>query len=94
MAQQPNQAIAIATLVAGLASIVLAIIFFFTPAGAPVLYAALIVGIIAVILGILALRRGQSRGLTLIGLIAGAVSAVWAIATVLFALFFVGAISF
>lgn len=90
----PTQALAITALTSGLLGVVLLALFFFTTLGPVPLYAALVLGIVAVIVGIVALRKHQSKPLAVTGLIIGAIIALFTIGLVLFALVFVGAISF
>jgi len=88
-----SRGLALAAITTGIASLILAIIFLFTPAGSVVYWLALAVGVIAVVLGIIALVKRQSRGLAFIGLIAGAITTLWALGTLIFALIFVGALA-
>lgn len=91
-AAAPEQAsgIALASLLTGLAGVVLVLVFFVTMAGPVVAYLGLAVGVVGVLLGIVALRKKQSRGMAVTGIIAGALSALVVIALFTFALVFLG----
>jgi len=90
---QQSRGLALAAITTGLASLVLALVFLFSPAGSVVYWLALVVGVIAVLLGIVALVRRETKALAFIGLVAGAITTLWALGTLIFALVFVGAIA-
>lgn len=77
----------------GIASVVLAIIYFTPWVGVYVLYGSIFFGVVAVIFGILALVRKQPKGMAITGLALGAFSALFGIALIIFALAFVGVFS-
>ncbi len=98
MTQQPTNVSAtrwasVASLIAGIASLLLMIIFFATPAGAALVIASMILGAIGVVLGIVAVKTRQPRGLAIAGIVTGAVGFLLGLAIYLFALLFVGAFS-
>lgn len=81
-------------LVTGLIGIVLIAIYMLTPVGPFVLYSGMLFGLVGLILGIVALSKRQPKGMAVTGLITGAVAFLFGLAVVLFALLFVGAVSF
>ena len=92
MSTATGRGLSVAALIAGLASIVLLVIYMVAIAPDVLLWIALALGAIAVIVGIVALVKRQSRTLAWIGLIAGALTILYYVATFLFALIFVGAL--
>jgi hypothetical protein len=74
----------------GIASVVLAILYMTPWVGAFVLYGSIFFGIVGVVFGILALKRRQPKGMAVTGLVLGALSILFGVAVLLFALAFVG----
>ena len=90
-AAAPSQALAISALGTGLLGLLLTIIFLISDAGPVMLWGGFILGIVGLVLGIVALKKKQSKGMALTGLIAGIVAMLVAIALILFTLLFIGA---
>ena len=80
------------SLVTGLVGLLGLVIFFVTTAGAWLLTVACLFGLLGLVFGIIGLRRRQSKGMSITGLILGCIVIIAAIAILLFALIFVGAL--
>lgn len=83
---------ATSSLSAGVASVILAILFFTPWFGEFMIYGAIVAGILAVVFGIIAVKKRQPKGFALTGLILGALTAIFGIGLIIFALIFIGAI--
>ncbi|MCW2287622.1 hypothetical protein EDF60_1462 [Leucobacter luti] len=83
---------AASSLSAGVVSVILAILFFTPWFGEFMIYGSIFAGILGVVFGIIALKKGQSRGPAVTGIALGALSAVFGSALIIWALIFVGAI--
>lgn len=83
--------LAIAALVTGLGALASMLAFVLTAVGTSFLAAGVILGIAGVILGAVALKKQQSKGMSLTGLIAGSISVLLAVALIVFAFLFIGA---
>lgn len=79
-------------LILGILSIVLLVIFFFTSAGTFTLYASMAAGLAGAVFGIVALKRREFVGVSVTGLVLGALGLVTGISILVFAMLFVGAI--
>ncbi len=77
----------------GIASVVLAVLFFTPWFGEYLLYGSMVMGIVAVVFGILAIKRGQPKGMAVTGLVLGLLTALLGVAVLIFALAFVGVFS-
>ncbi len=80
------------SLVAGLVSFVALVLFFALPGGPAPLAAAAFLGGVAIVFGIIALRRHQSKGSAITGIVTGAFSFLLSAGIYVFALLFIGAI--
>lgn len=78
---------------AGIASVILSILFFTPWVGQFILYGSIAFGIIGVVLGIIALKKRQPKGMATIGIVLGAFSALFGTALILWAFAFVGVFS-
>lgn len=87
-----SNALSLASLIVSIFGALLIIVFFVTPAGAPILWVGAVAGLVAVFLGIFALNKRQSKGMALTGFIIGALCVLIAVGLFIFALIFVGAI--
>ena len=83
--------LAIASLVTGLLGLVLVGVFFWTPAGPTFLWIGAVLGLAGLILGVVAMRKGQTKAMAVVGLIAGILALLGALATFIFAMLFIGA---
>lgn len=83
---------ATSSLSAGIVSVILVILFFTPWFGEFMIYGAIVAGILGVVFGIIALKKRQPKGLAVTGLILGALTAVFGIGLIIFALIFIGAI--
>lgn len=83
---------ATSALTAGIASIILMILFFTPWFGEYIFYAGIVMGLVSVVVGIFALTKKQPKRLAVTGIVLGAISALFGIGLLLFALIFVGAI--
>ena len=92
-ATRPPRWVAIASLVAGLAGLLLMVVFFATAAGATILTIGVVCGAVGVILGIIALRARRPNGAAIVGIVTGAIGFLLGLAIFIFALMFVGAFS-
>lgn len=91
VANSDAKMMAVAALVSGIASLLILVIYLLSPTGAVLLYIGLALGVFGVILGSVSLKRKQSKGFALTGLITGAVGVLLALGIIIFALIFVGA---
>jgi len=82
---------ALTSFILGVVGLVALVVFFVSAAGSLVLAFAGALGLVALVFGIVALRRGQWREMALAGLIVGGLTVLVVLATVVFALLFVGA---
>lgn len=83
-----------ASLVAGLTSIVVVVLFFVIPSWDSVaLLIAALLGAAALVFGIIALRRRQAKAFAITGIITGSFSLLLSAAIYIFALLFIGAIA-
>lgn len=85
-----SKRLAIAALMTGLGGLVFVSVFVLADVAPFVLYVGLLLGVVGVILGVLALRKQQSKGMALAGLVTGSISVLIAIGLVVFALVFLG----
>lgn len=74
----------------GISSLILAALYLTPWTGSFVLYGSIALGIVAVIFGVPALKKGQSRVMTISGLVLGVFGALSGVAVFVFALVFVG----
>lgn len=88
-----SKGLALSSLLFGVVSLALLLVFLFSTPGNGVLIAAVALGIVGLVLGIAALRKRQSKVLSVTGLVLGALSVLCALALVVFALIFVGALT-
>ena len=86
--------LALAALLLGAASLLGMAILFFALGGMTPLVVGGALGVLALVTGGLALRRRQSRALAISGIVLGAVSLILGIGLLVFALLFVGALTF
>lgn len=91
VANSDAKMMAVAALVSGIASLLILVIYLLSPTGAVLLYIGLALGVFGVIRGSVSLKRKQSKGFALTGLITGAVGVLLALGIIIFALIFVGA---
>lgn len=82
---------ALGSLIAGLAGLLLLVVFYTSMAGVVLFIGAAVAGVLAVILGIIGLKQRQPKGFAVTGLVIGAVVAVLCAAIFVFALLFLGA---
>lgn len=83
---------ALTALIAGVVGLLLVVVYFTSPAGGTLLLVGAIVGLIGFIFSIVALRRRESKGMAITGLITGLVALLAAAAIYIFALIFIGAL--
>jgi len=91
-ATQPSRGFATSALIAGLVALACFLFLFFTLGGFAPLILSGVLGAAGVVLGILALNRKQSRAFAVTGIVTGALSLVFGLGILIFALVFVGAI--
>lgn len=95
--QPPNgstsNTLAILSLISGLASLFAFAVFLILTDGPTPLGFAAALGLVAVIIGTIALRRAQSKGASITGIVCGAISLLASVALFVFALIFIGALS-
>lgn len=82
------------SLIAGLIGLVVLIAYFFTPTGPMFLGFGTIAGLVGVVLGIVALRTRRPDPSAVTGIVTGALGALGGLGIFVFALIFVGALSF
>lgn len=75
----------------GIASLILAALYMTPWTGAFVLYGSIALGIVAIVFGALAIKKGQSKAMSVTGLSIGIVGALFGIAVIVFAMLFIGA---
>ncbi|RZT68575.1 hypothetical protein [Leucobacter luti] len=88
---RPVGGLAVTAFLAGLVSAILIALVFFTFGGAWPLVLSALVGAVGLAAGVLAFRRGQSRVLAIIGIVAGSLSLLFSLGVLAFAFVFVGA---
>ena len=81
------------SLIAGLLSLVLLLVFLFSTAGNGALIASSVLGVIGLVLAIAALRKRQSKAVAVTGLALSAAALLTAAAILVFALIFIGALT-
>lgn len=77
----------------GIASIILALLFLTPWVGSFVLYGGAVLGITGVVSGVLAVKRGQPKGIAVTGIATGCVGFLACAGILIFTLVFVGAFS-
>lgn len=85
--------LSVLSLVLGIASFVLFLIFILTMAGPATLLSGGIAGVLGIILGAVALAKRHTKSLALIGIVLSAVAVLASLAVFIFALIFVGALT-
>lgn len=92
MSQHKSQmGIALTSLIAGLVSVVLLFVFF-SMGIEPIFWVAMVVALLGVILGIVALKKRQSKGMAITGLVISIAAILLSAGLYVFALIFIGAI--
>lgn len=87
-------ALSVTAFVLGLVSLAFVVVFVTTSAGAFPVIASIISGLAALVIGITALVKKQSKAFAVTGIVLGSVVALLGLAVIVFALLFVGAITF
>lgn len=96
---QPSQVsasngLALASLITGLLGLVIVVMFFmFVDFGGGVLFVGAALGLVGFILGIVALKKRQSKGMAITGLVTGLIALLLSLAIFVFALLFIGALA-
>ena len=80
-------------LITGLLGLLAVLVFFMTDLGGSLLTVGAVLGIVGFVLGIVALKKRQSKGMAVTGLVTGLISALLALAIFVFALIFIGALA-
>ena len=79
------------SLILGIVSFALFLVFMLTMAGPWALIAGGVAGVLGIILGAVALKKRQAKGLALVGIVLSAIAVLASLAMYIFALIFVGA---
>lgn len=96
---QPSQVsasngLALASLITGLLGLVIVVMFFmFVDFGGGILFVGAALGLVGFILGIVALKKRQSKGMAITGLVTGLIALLLSLAIFVFALLFIGALA-
>lgn len=84
----------LAALAAGIISLALMVVFFAVANGPAFLVASALCGVLAIVLGVVGLRMRRRDGAAITGIVLGSICALFGLAIFVFALIFVGALSF
>ena len=88
-----SNGLAMSALITGLLGLLAVLVFFMTDLGGSLLTVGAVLGIVGFVLGIVALKKRQSKGMAVTGLVTGLISALLALAIFVFALIFIGALA-
>ena len=86
-----GRGLALTALITGVLGLLLLAVFMFTGAGVEALFGALILGLLGLIFGIIGLKKRQSKGMSITGLITGILAMLGSLGWFVFALVFIGA---
>ncbi len=91
MSIREPKGLALSSLIAGLVSVLMLVLFIFTNAGMTFPILAAVAGIVAIVTGAIALSRKQPRGQAITGVVIGSICTLLGLGMIIFALIFVGA---